>query len=113
MLATNQRLLRDGYLSLKSQILAVPDLKDIKGTENLSVDVLAYQCIFCFCFDKYFLFVLLLFLFTICPNAQGQHILYLVPCISSFHIVYFCGMYMLVEMQICVFIFNLQYMYKC
>lgn len=108
MLETNQRLLRDGYLSLKSHIFAVPDMEDVKGTEYLSVDVLAYQCILCL-----FVLLLFLFLFTVCPNAHGQHILYLVPCISSFHIVYFCGMYMLVEMQICVFIFNLQYMYKC
>lgn len=36
--------------------------------------------------------------------------IYLVPSTSSFHIVYFCGMYVPVKMQICVFIFNLQYM---
>lgn len=36
--------------------------------------------------------------------------IYLVPSISNFHIVYFCGMYEPVKMQIRVFIFNLQYM---
>lgn len=36
--------------------------------------------------------------------------IYLVPSISRFHIVYFCGMYVPVKMQMRVFIFNLQYM---
>lgn len=43
-----------------------------------------------------------------CP--MHMDCIYLVPSISSFHIVYFCGMYVPVKMQICVFIFNLQYM---
>lgn len=45
---------------------------------------------------------------AMCP--MHMDCIYLVPSISSFHIVYFCGMYVPVKMQICVFIFNLQYM---
>lgn len=32
--------------------------------------------------------------------------IYLVPSTSSFHIVYFCGLYVPVKMQICVFLFS-------
>lgn len=48
------------------------------------------------------------FIYTMCPVHMDC--IYLVPSTSSFHIVYFCGMYVPVKMQICVFISNLQYM---
>lgn len=63
-------------------------------------------------FDLSVYFVWLLFgyclviVFTMCP--MHTDCIYLVPSISSFHIVYFCGMYVPVKMQIRVFIFNLQ-----
>lgn len=40
-----------------------------------------------------------------CP--MHMDCIYLVPSTSSFHIVYFCGMYVPVKMQICVFYFQL------
>lgn len=52
--------------------------------------------------------VVLQFVFTMCP--MHTDCIYLVPSTSSFHIVYFCGLYVPVKMQICVLIFNLQYM---
>lgn len=60
-------------------------------------------------FDLLVYFLLFgLFVFAMCP--MHMDCIYLVPSISSFHIVYFCGMYVPVKMQIGVFIFNLQYM---
>lgn len=93
------------YLSFKCVIHAGTDLK---GTGCLGVRYVNKS-------GSYFLFV------NVCWNCYVQFLffaaypmhmdcIYLVPSISSFHIVYFCGMYVPVKMQICVFIFNLQYM---
>lgn len=93
------------YLSFKRAIHAGTDLK---GTECLGVRYVNKS-------GYYFMFV------NMCWNCYVQFLflqrtsmhmdcIYIVPSISSFHIVYFCGMYVPVKMQICVFIFNLQYM---
>lgn len=53
-----------------------------------------------------YLFIYLVVVFTMCP--MHMDCTYAVPSISSFHIVYFCGMYVPVKMQIgvCLFFFQ-------
>lgn len=69
--------------------------------------MLANQGIIVFWVSVIYWYTLFGFVFIMCP--MHTDCIYLVPSISSFHIVYFCGMYVPVKMQMCVFIFNLQY----